>query len=57
VHDAPQRKKPQRLSEHDPPPDRRTRGRTPWLVIVMVVLLAMAFVALHLTGVVGPGSH
>ncbi|MHB8659604.1 MAG: hypothetical protein ACYC91_16965 [Solirubrobacteraceae bacterium] len=44
------------LSEHDddPQPDRGTRRL---LVPVFVVVVVIIFVSLHLTGVLGPGSH
>jgi hypothetical protein len=44
------------LSEHDddPQPDRGTHRL---LVPIMVVVVVMIFVLLHLTGVLGPGSH
>jgi hypothetical protein len=44
------------LSEHDddPQPDRGDRRL---LVPVIVVVVVMIFVLLHLTGVLGPGSH
>jgi hypothetical protein len=44
------------LSEHDddPQPDRGKRGL---LVPVIVVVVVVIFVLLHLTGVVGAGSH
>jgi len=45
------------LSEHDPPPDGAAGGRPPVLLIIVVVLVVTSFVVLHLTGVVGPGSH
>jgi hypothetical protein len=32
-------------------------GRPPMLLVVGIVLLVAAFVVLHLTGVLGPGSH
>ena len=44
------------LSQSDPEP-ARTTGRPPiWLMIIVVLLLA-GVIVLHLTGVVGPGSH
>jgi hypothetical protein len=44
------------LSEHDddPQPGRSNRHL---LVPVIVVVVVMIFVVLHLTGVLGPGSH
>jgi hypothetical protein len=44
------------LSQHDndSPPTRPRRNLVVPAVIVVVVLL---FLALHLTGVLGPGSH
>ncbi len=45
------------LSHSDPPPDAATSNRPPLLLIIIVVLLVTGFVVLHLTGVVGPGSH
>jgi hypothetical protein len=44
------------LSEHDddPQPDR---GNRRLLVPAIVVVVVMIFVLLHLTGVLGPGSH
>jgi hypothetical protein len=44
------------LSEHDndPQPDRRKRG---FLVPVLIAAVVVVFVILHLTGVIGPGSH
>jgi hypothetical protein len=45
-----------RLSQSDPEPEGSI-GRPPiWLIIVFVVLVG-GFVVLHLTGVLGPGSH
>ena len=44
------------LSQSDPEPEGSI-GRPPiWLIIVFVVLVG-GFVVLHLTGVLGPGSH
>ena len=44
------------LSQSDPEPEGSI-GRPPiWLIIVLVVLVG-GFVVLHLTGVLGPGSH
>ena len=44
------------LSEHDddPQPDR---GNRRLLVPIIVMVLVIIFLALHLTGVLGPGSH
>ena len=44
------------LSEHDddPEPDR---GNRRLLVPSIVVVVVLIFVLLHLTGVLGPGSH
>ena len=41
------------LSENDPEPTRRS-GPPAWLVALILVAV-LAVVALHLTGVVGPG--
>jgi hypothetical protein len=46
---------PARLSQSDPEPDNS--GRPPLLLVIGIVLLVAAFVVLHLTGVLGPGSH
>ncbi len=43
------------LSEHDPEPDG-TRGGPPVLLVVAIVAVVIILVALHLAGVVGPGS-
>ena len=40
--------------DDDPQPGRGNRGL---LVPVMIVAVVVLFVVLHLTGVVGPGSH
>ena len=40
--------------DHDP---RRTRSVRTLLWPILIVLIAIAFVVLHLTGVLGPGSH
>jgi hypothetical protein len=46
------------LPEHDPPTDGGAANRaTPLLLVIVVVLLVTAVVVLHLTGVLGPGSH
>ena len=44
------------LSENDPQPEGR-RGGPPVVLIVAIVVVVMIVVALHLAGVVGPGSH
>jgi hypothetical protein len=43
------------LSEHDPTPSGR--GGPPVLLVVAIVAIVIVFVVLHLSGVVGPGSH
>jgi hypothetical protein len=43
------------LSENDPQPDG-PRGGAPVVLVVAVVVVVMIVVALHLAGVVGPGS-
>jgi hypothetical protein len=53
--DTRERERPGRLSESDPEPDNS--GRPPVLLVIGIVLLVAAFVVLHLTGVLGPGSH
>ena len=58
MHQAPpEHEKPRPLSQHDPPPDAGKRNRPPVLLVVIIVLVVTGFVVLHLTGVVGPGSH
>jgi hypothetical protein len=44
------------LSEHDddPQPDSRSRAL---LVPILIVAAVVVFVLLHLTGIVGAGSH
>ncbi len=44
------------LSEHDNDP-HATRGRRGQLMPILIVAVVVIFVVLHLTGVVGPGSH
>ncbi len=44
------------LSERDPPPDG-DHGGPRLLLAVVIALIVTAFVVLHLTGVIGPGSH
>jgi hypothetical protein len=43
------------LSENDPQPDGR-RGGPPVVLVIAVVVVVIILVALHLAGVVGPGS-
>ena len=54
--DRPEPEPPGPLSQSDPEPDGST-GRAPIWIVIIGVLLVAGFVALHLTGVVGPGSH
>jgi hypothetical protein len=42
------------LSHNDPEPDARRGGPPAWLIATIVVVVLIV-VALHLTGVVGPG--
>jgi hypothetical protein len=49
--------RPGAMSEHDPPAGWARKNGPPWLLVIAVVLLVIAAVVLHLTGVVGPGSH
>jgi hypothetical protein len=44
------------LSEHDDDPQPRNGSRS-LLVPVLVVAVVLVFVLLHVTGVLGPGSH
>lgn len=44
------------LPEHDDDP-RPDHGNRRLLVPVIIVIVVMIFVVLHLTGVLGPGSH
>ena len=44
------------LSQSDPEPERST-GRAPIWLIIVIIALVTGLVALHLTGVVGPGAH
>ena len=44
------------LSDNDPPPP--DEGRTSRIALIVLIGVAVVIiVALHLTGVVGPGSH
>lgn len=54
---VPEHQRPGGLSEHDPPTDGGAANRAPLLLVIAVVLLVTAVVVLHLTGVLGPGSH
>lgn len=45
------------LLSHDDPPPNTSAGRPPIWLIAILVLLVIGFVVLHLTGVVGPGTH
>lgn len=56
-HPVPKHRRPEALSEHDPPTDSRATTRPPLLLAIIVVLLITAVVVLHLAGVLGPGSH
>jgi hypothetical protein len=44
------------LSQSDPDPEQAP-SRTPIWLVILIVLVVIGFVALHLTGVVGPGTH
>jgi hypothetical protein len=57
THPPSERDEPRQLSQSDPPSDARVGSRPPILPILIVVLLITGVVVLHLTGVVGPGSH
>ena len=54
---TPENRRPGTLSEHDPPTDSATARRSPLLLAIIVVVVVTAVVVLHLTGVLGPGSH
>ena len=54
---VPEHRRPGGLSEHDPPTDRPPTNRPPLLLVIAIVLVVTAVVVLHLTGVLGPGSH
>jgi hypothetical protein len=51
----PQRNPMPGLSENDPQPEG-SRGGPPVVLVVAVVVVVISLVALHLAGVVGPGS-
>jgi hypothetical protein len=53
----PEQPRPGALSKHDPATDSATAKRPPLLLVIVVVLVVTALVVLHLTGVLGPGSH
>jgi hypothetical protein len=42
--------------EHDRNPQPNRDART-FLIAILIVMVVIAMVVLHLTGVVGPGSH
>jgi hypothetical protein len=48
--------KPRLLSEHDPP-STGTRSGPPVLLVALILIVVIAFVVLHLTGILGPESH
>ena len=54
---APEHRPPGALSEHDPTTESAGSNRPPLLLVIVIVLLVIAFAVLHLTGVLGPGSH
>jgi hypothetical protein len=54
---APEPRRPGVLSAHDPPTESGGMSRPPLLLVMAVVLLVTTVVVLHLTGVLGPGSH
>jgi hypothetical protein len=54
---GPEHPRPGALSKHDPPTHSPTARRPPLLLAIILVLLVSAVVVLHLTGVLGPGSH
>lgn len=56
-HTAPRHRRPGGLSEHDLPTDGGAANRAPLLLVIVVVLIVTVVVVLHLTGVLGPGSH
>jgi hypothetical protein len=56
MHAPDQQRKPMpSLSENDPQPGSG-RGGPPVVLVVAVVVVVIILVALHLAGVVGPGS-
>jgi hypothetical protein len=52
-----QHERPRALSERDPPAESAGRKGPTILLVIAIVLLVTAAVVLHLSGVVGPGSH
>jgi hypothetical protein len=57
MHHPPPAHRPGALSEHDTPAGGSARNRPRALLVIALVVLVAAFVVLHLTGVLGPGSH
>jgi hypothetical protein len=54
---VPEHPPPGALSKHDPQSDSATTRRPPLPLVIIIVLVVTALVALHLTGVLGPGAH